>query len=457
MTLDQLLASARQSLSTLLAERASRTTAIATMRDQLGTDAAITEASVTEVISARDALDPQIEAATARVAELEGELARDNVAAELAARITPTRVSGVTVGAEPETYRRGGEHSYFRDLWMSQTYGRRDATERLVRNDAEVFAVRAADGVTGTDGAIGEFVPPIWLVNEFEKLARPGRVIADQIRNQPLPGGTDSISLPLVTGGSSAAEQTQGSAFSQTDLTSSSATAAVTTLGGIQRASIQLVEQSPINIESVILQDLAAEYAKVLDTFVINNNAANKRGLLNVTGINAVTYTDASPTVPEIWPKIVDAKRQIHKGRYLPATHVFMHPDRWAWFEAALDANNRPYVSDDLASAIPLLGTTDGNVPEGLAGKIRGLNLPVFLDPNIPTTLGGGTEDRIIFTRSPDITLYEGAIRSEAFRETEAKTGQIVFRVYTYAALMSARAPKSISVISGTGVVAPTW
>lgn len=457
MTLDQLLASARESLSTLLAERASRTTAIATMRDQLGTDAAITESSVTEVISARDALDPQIEAATARVAELEGELARDNVAAELAARITPTRVSGVTVGAEPETYRRGGEHSYFRDLWMSQTYGRRDATERLVRNDAEVFAVRAADGVTGTDGAIGEFVPPIWLVNEFEKLARPGRVIADQIRNQPLPGGTDSISLPLVTGGSSAAEQTQGSAFSQTDLTSSSTTAAVTTLGGIQRASIQLVEQSPINIESVILQDLAAEYAKVLDTFVINNNAANKRGLLNVTGINAVTYTDASPTVPEIWPKIVDAKRQIHKGRYLPATHVFMHPDRWAWFEAALDANNRPYVSDDLASAIPLLGATDGNVPEGLAGKIRGLNLPVFLDPNIPTTLGGGTEDRIIFTRSPDITLYEGAIRSEAFRETEAKTGQIVFRVYTYAALMSARAPKSISVISGTGVVAPTF
>ena len=91
MTLDQLLASARESLSTLLAERASRTTAIATMRDQLGTDAAITESSVTEVISARDALDPQIEAATARVAELEGELARDNVAAELAARITPTR------------------------------------------------------------------------------------------------------------------------------------------------------------------------------------------------------------------------------------------------------------------------------------------------------------------------------------------------------------------------------
>ena len=456
MTLDQLLASARESLSSLLAERANRTSALATMRDQVGTDAAITEASVTEAISARDALDPQIEAATARVTELEGELARDNAAAALAAQHAPSRAvaSGITVGAEPETYRRNGEHSYFRDLWMAQSYGRQDATERLARNDAEV---RTSNGVTGTDGAIGEFVPPIWLVGEFEKLARPGRVIADQVRRETLPGGTDSISLPLITGGSSIAEQTQGSALSQTDMATSSATAAVTTLGGIERASIQLVEQSAINIDTVILADLAAEYAKVLDTFVVNNNATGKKGLLNVTGINAVTYTDASPTVPEIWPKLVDAKRQIHAGRYLPATHVFMHPDRWAWFEAALDANNRPYVSDDLASAIPLLGSTDGNVPEGLAGKIRGFNLPVFLDPNIPTTLGGGTEDRIIFTRSQDITLYESAVRAETFRETDAKTGQIVFRVYAYVALMSARAPKAISVISGTGVAAPSW
>ena len=96
-------------------------------------------------------------------------------------------------------------------------------------------------------------------------------------------------------------------------------------------------------------------------------------------------------------------------------------------------------------------------MPEGLAGKIRGFNLPVFLDPNIPTTLGGGTEDRIIFTRSQDITLYESAVRAETFRETDAKTGQIVFRVYAYVALMSARAPKAISVISGTGVAAPSW
>jgi hypothetical protein len=41
---------------------------------------------------------------------------------------------------------------------------------------------------------------------------------------ETLPGGTDSISLPLITGGSSIAEQTQGSALSQTDMATSSAT-----------------------------------------------------------------------------------------------------------------------------------------------------------------------------------------------------------------------------------------
>jgi hypothetical protein len=28
--------------------------------------------------------------------------------------------------------------------------------------------------------------------------------------------------------------------------------------------------------------------------------------VLNVASINAVTYTDASPTIPELWPKLAD-------------------------------------------------------------------------------------------------------------------------------------------------------
>jgi HK97 family phage major capsid protein len=453
MTLEQLLAAAEAQLRSLLDDRAARTQSLAEMRDAAE---APPLSDVDAAIAARDALDPQIDAARARVDELRAEADRDAAAAELARTLgdapAARGTASVSVASEPDTYRRDGEHSYFRDLYQAQKLGRADAYERLDRD-------RAARAVGTADGGIGEFVPPAWLIDEFEPLARAGRVTADLLRQEALPPGTDSISLPVVTGGTSVAEQTtQGNALSETDMTSSSATAAVATEGGVATSNLQLLEQSPIQIDTVIFQDLANAHAVAVDTFTLANNATGKKGLLSVTGINAVTYTDASPTVPELWPKLIDAKRQIHKGRFLPATHVIMHPDRWAWFEAQLDANGRPYVSDGLSTALPLLGISDANVPEGYAGTIRGISLPVHLDANVPVNLGTGTnEDRIIFLRASDSTLYSSAPRAEVFRETKSKEAQVVFRLYSYLALMSARAPKSISVISGTGLAAPTF
>lgn len=446
MTLEQLIEQARTNLAGLLETRQTKTAALVELRDAETLD----EAAVTAAIAERDALDPQITAARARVEELEAEKARDDAAADLAARFTPRQTNSVKVGAEPETYRRGGEVSYFRDLYMATTHGRRDSIERLARNDQEVRAI----GTTDTAG--GEFVPPLWMVEDYEKVARAGRVVADRLNRQPLPGGTDAISLPIISTGTSVAEQTEGQALSETDMVTTSTTAAVKTMGGVQTVNLQLVEQSPINIDPIVFEDLVSAHAKAVDTFVIANNAANARGLLNVSGINAVTYTDASPTVPELWPKLVDAARQIHAGRFLPAQEIYMHPNRWAWLQAALDSNSRPYVTDDID--FPLLGIGDESVPEGLAGKIRGIGLPVFLDANIPVNLGAGNnEDRIIVVRPQDSVLYESTPQAETFRETKAKEVQVVFRLYNYIALLSARAPKSISVIAGTGLTAPTF
>lgn len=472
MDLEKLIAAARAALADLLAKRQEKTEALAQMRAALdGDGATVTEEQVRAAVADRDALDPQIEAARERVVELEAEKARDDAAAALAARVAPVgqpaeRTSGTYVVSEPEVYRRGGERSYFRDLWLASGYGRRDAIERLHRNDAMVAEAIRRDAqvamqmrAIGTaDGSGGEFVPPLWLVSEFEKLARDGRVVANRVNNRPLPAGTDSISVPKVTGGTTVAEQTtQGNALSETDLQTGSATAAVTTVGGVQTVNLQLVEQSPINIDDVVLQDLAEDYAEQVDVFVITANGTNKKGLLNCGG-NAITYTDASPTVPEAWPKLVDAKRQVGTNRKKPATEIFVTPTRWAWFEAALDANNRPFVSDNLATAIPLLGTDEGQTYEGLVGTLRGLSLPVFADGNIPANLGAGTnEDRIIVIRPSDFTLYEGARQAEAFRATKAKEAQVVFRLYAYVAFMSEKAPKGVSVISGTGLIQPTF
>jgi HK97 family phage major capsid protein len=238
-----------------------------------------------------------------------------------------------------------------------------------------------------------------------------------------------------------------------TDATTSSVTAAVATIAGQQVIAQQLLDQSPVNMDDVLLADLAADYAIKADVFVINNNATNKVGLLNVSGLNAITYTDASPTVGELYAKIADGIQQIHTGRLMPGDKIFMHPRRWAWFTASLDTAGRPLVTPDSQNSIAQAG---GIVSQGRVGVLQGL--PVYIDPNIPTNLGAGTnEDRIIIARSSDVLFYESAPRSETFRETKADQLSVLLRFYAYCALHASRYPKSLSVISGTGLIAPTF
>lgn len=461
MDINALIAACEQQITGLLGQRSAHTTSLQELRAKLEAgDASVTAEGVDEVVAARDAIDGQLETARARLTELNDEKVRDDAAAELARQFgAPAHRSPVTVTREPEPYERNGATSYFRDLWFANQHGRRESIERLVRNDRIVVDKLNERGLTTVDGAGGEFVPPLWMVDEYEKLARAGRVCADRVRKIPLPGGTDSISLPKVsTGTSVAAQGTQNTAVSDTDMASTSTTAAVETLAGKQVVALQLVEQSPINIDEIVLGDLAAAHAVEVDKFVLTANGTNKKGVLNATGINAITYTDGTPTFPEIWPKIVDSQLQVNMGRLLPATEVWMHPRRWAWFQALLDSSNRPYVSDSLAAAIPLAAQSEGSVAEGFAGTIRGLALPIFIDANIPANLGAGTnEDRIVTIRPADITLFESGVKAQSFGETKADQLSVVFRLYSYCAVMAERAPKAVSVVAGTGLVTPTF
>ncbi|MBO4274132.1 phage major capsid protein [Microbispora triticiradicis] len=457
----------RQQLATLLEERAALksdldgvlTAPRAEQRD-------LNEAEAAAFNDKRAALvtkDGEIEEMRGRIAELEDDEKREARAAELAAQYGQTgeqrerQTASVTVTSEPETYRKGGRTSYFKDLVRAQLMGSREAIDRLARNDREVAHALEKRALTTTDGAGGEFVPPLWMIDEYVGLARASRIVANRVRQMPLPAGTDSVSLPRLATGTAVAEQsTQNTAVQNTDATTNSVTAQVATIAGQQVVSLQLIEQSPINVDEVLLADLAADYAVKLDTFVISNNATNKVGLLNVSGANAITYTDASPTGPELYPKIADAIQQIHTGRFMPPDVIFMHPRRWAWLLAALDTAGRPLATPVAGSPQNVIAAVGDINSEGFVGSMQGL--PVFVDPNIPTNLGAGTnEDRIIVARSSDVILFEGTPRSETFREPLAAQLSVLLRFYNYAALHASRYPKSVSIIAGTGLVTPTF
>lgn len=397
----------------------------------------------------------------ARLEELKDQELAERRAADIAALFGEAATT-VRVGYEPTTYRRGGEFSYFRDLARSNP-GSGDvdgrAVERLQRHRQEMDKLHADAGMetranmTRTDGAGGEFVPPLWLVNEYLPLARAGRVAADLCRKMNLPGGTDSINIPAIATGTATAEQADGGSVQKTDATTTSKSAAVTTIAGQQVFAMQLLDQSPVNMDEIIFADLIADLAGKVSTYVLTKASI---GILNVSGINAVTYTDASPTVPELYPKVADGIQQIHTGRLIPPQAILMHPRRWAWHLAALDSSNRPLIVPNPQGPTNAFAGMNDVRSEGSVGTLQGL--PVYVDPNVPINLGGSTnEDRIIVARFDDLYLWEGAMRTRVLFETDADTLQVRLQVWEYLAFMGNRYPKAISVISGTGLATPSF
>jgi HK97 family phage major capsid protein len=436
----------------LIAELVAKRSAERAKLDALLGEARSAEGGMTdEQRAAFDTGEATIRAYDARISELDEAVRADDAAAEMARRYSPS----VTVVSEPEIYRSGlGGRSYFRDLHLSTYKGDRDAGDRLARNNRGRAEERA--GLTTVNGAGGEFVPPLWLEREFVKLARPGRVTGNLVPTSALPAGTDSISVPKVATGTAVAVQgTQNTAVQQTDLTTTSVNSTVTTIAGGQTVSLQLIEQSPLNVDDVILADLAGAYAQQYNTLILSGSGAggNPTGLFTLSGTNAITMSTVGSA--NLYKAIANAIQTIHTNRYLPPDTVIMHPRRWASLLADSDSTGRPLVVPN-ASAMNSPATTGEVVSQGYVGTIQGL--PVFVDSLIPINTGAGTnQDRVIVARMADLMAWEGNVRAEAFPQTYANQLSIFVRLYNYMSFQPARYPKSIAVIDGLGLVTPTF
>lgn len=397
-----------------------------------------------------------------RVAELDEQEQREKNATEHLRLSAPGRGSGWSVTAEPEIYR--DPHldptgpSFFKDL-RSARMGDWAAAERIQRTHQATMETRAGD-MTTVAGAGGQFAPPSWLVDEFVALARPGRVSANLAVHDRLPSGVSSINLPKVAGGSTTAVQaTQNSALSDTAMTTTSVSSGITTIGGKQIVSLQLLNQSGIPFDRVILQDLANDYAKQLDQqFLYGSNGSGQlNGLVNVA--NNTAFTTASPALTSatsansLYNRIIAVAAAIATTRFLPADAVVMHPNRWAWCLEALDSQTRPLIAAD-GPAFNSAGISTESVAEGSVGTIA--KLPVYIDPGISLTANSATnQDEIYVIRREDIFLWESEILLESFDATYADQASILFRCLAFSAMISNRYSASVGVIRGTGLVAP--
>jgi len=396
-----------------------------------------------------------------RIAELADEAKRSASAAS--ARIGFSEPSGIggafTSGGE--TYHRGATSpSFFRDLWHAQR-GDADASDRLRRNNREVGMETRALGNTGaTGGSGGEFAPPAWIIDQYVKLARPGRVTADLFHKEDLPAGVSSVNIPKVATGTTVALQTtQNTAVAQTDITSTSLSSGIITLAGKQVVSQQLLDQGGIRVDEVILEDLSADLARQLGTQALTGSGTGGqlKGFLTATSSNVVTWTQATPTASGFYAQLAKLQGQINATRYKAPDAVAMHPRRWAWFASFTDSTGRPLVVPTSGSFNSMANPTDGM--QGAAGHVGSvLGMDVFTDPNLP--VGGGTgnnQDTVLMFVRDDVWLYEGTLRAEAFTAPYADSMGILYRVFNYYAMIPDRYSASLGQVSGTGLVTPTF
>lgn len=361
----------------------------------------------------------------------------------------PVPVVPAYTEARSEPYRKGGTDSYFLDLHSVKynTEGSTEARTRLQVNSRHYADMERRAGQTTVAGAGGEFAPPWWGVDQFVGLLRAGRVFADRLNNKPLPSGVSSINLPkIATGTATAAQSTQNTAINQQDATTTSVSTGISTIAGGSLVSLQLLQQSPISIDDVILADLAADLAQKIDAAVITNVAG-------VTGLNGITYTDAAPTSLKIAQQVQAGIDAVSTGIYRPADTIVMRPERWGKLIAAGDANGRPLVLPSTAYGPQnSIGLGNGQTAQGYAGNLRGLD--VYIDPNIPVNLGAGTnQDEIFILKADEVFLYESTPQFTTFEQTYANTLSLYCRAHEFYGIIANRYPKAISLITGTGLV----
>ena len=418
--------------------------------------------SETEDASLKD-LATRAEELDTRIKELRAVQVANLEAAKLRAEVNATddtevrAVGNVVVTNEPLTYAEENRSvSFFQDLYNSQYNGDIDASDRIRRHRQEM-AVEHRDGSTANYAGL---VVPQYLTELAAELSRAGRPFADQCTSLPLPDAGMTINISRgTTGSSSAAQASENAAVSETDIDDTLLTADVRTIAAGQQVSRQAVERGT-GIDALIAADMMGAVATVLEDQVLNGSGSsgNMLGLSNISGINSVTYTDGSPTAAECYSKVVDGIQQINSNRFAGADLIVMHPRRLAWFQAETDSSGRPLVVPTQNVPQNALGT--GPVAGyGVTGaSIAGL--PVVTSGKISTAAGsGGNEDVIFIVRRGDMLLFEDAGQPAMVRmdQTAGLNLTVTLVAYQYACFIGGRYPASVSMLSGSGLVAPSF
>lgn len=330
---------------------------------------------------------------------------------------TQTRSRFTTKDRDPGHYRSvesGGKHSFFSDMFRVKEYDDQAAKTRLAEH------TRALS--TGAQG-VG-VVPPKWLTEEFETLARQGRAVANAVRHIDLGDDPRPMTLPKQTAGTDnvvAEQPAENDPVDDTDAWDSDVdTVAPKPTAGKQIFSRQMLDMSDPAIDQLIYGDLLSVFnfkveKKVCDAMIAA--AANAVTLASeAADFDAAGATDA----------VIDASTDVWENRFLPADILVCSIKRFGKFRKLKDGNNRPLMPFSSYGPQNAAGLMQGQQ----AGEIEGLTV-------IPTAgMGADTAypQKFLVARSMDTILFESNMLRFRYEE-QAGPESIVLGVWAYTAV----------------------
>jgi HK97 family phage major capsid protein len=406
------------------------------------------------------ALALEIEKLDARIQQVSEIETRKLAAIELAKKVevsTPEtrQVGGWKVTSEEATYHARGSFSFLADAISSEFSRDSDATERIARYNREVRLEKRDVGTANFAG----LVVPQYLIDLYAPLARAGRPVADICRKHTLPAQGMTVNISKVTTGTAVGYQaSENDTATETNIDDTLLTVNVNTIAGMQDVSKQAILRGA-NIEEVVLADLISAYNTKLDDGILNGSGSSGQPTGLTTALTqVVTFTDASPTVGELYPKIVDAIQRVQSNVFSGPNYIIMHPRRLGFLLAAVDSQNRPLVVPNANGPMNAIGTFSG-LGYGMSGQYSMLGLPIITDANVITNNGDGeNEDLIYVVSSDEMHLWE-APQMPTYVRFEQPDGKVAIRIvlFGFSAFTAQRRPLAGAYIGGTGLVAPTF
>lgn len=363
------------------------------------------------------------------------------------------------IGSEERTYHRGNARKggpFVRDVLMQYLYRDLEAETRLVRHMQEERVERGPylERAVGT-GAFAGLTVPQYLTDMYAPATAALRPFADVCNKHDLPSSGMTVNISRITTSSGVALQaTENTAVLNVDMDDTLLTENVQTAAGQQTVSRQAIDRGT-GVEEIVMDDLFRRYATALDSTLINQA---------VTGLSAAavatSYTDATPTGPELYPKVLGAAAAVEGALlgFASPDIAVMHSRRWYWLQSQMTTSWPMFGQPGIAQ-----GNIGTNYAERYGRGFRGIlpnGLAVVVDNSVATNLGAGlNEDEIYIVPADEAHLWEDPdapvfIRAE---QPAAASLGVLLVLYGYFAYSFRRFTGGFGKVNGTGLITPTF